>query len=146
MAASITSGKGTVTFSNVAFHLGVFRIIILCALLLYASRSTLRLALVNNGSDMIICPRRIAKKVGIKERQLLKRLVLCTILLLINVGPIKKNMESQVLDISTAFTNSWADHGFTSTNSSILFAPESEDADKKVSGQHWRRQFVCYNN
>jgi len=73
MTTLITSGKGTVTFSNEAFLLGVFRTIIVCTLLLYAFRSTFHLALVDNGSDTIVYPLRTAKKGGNRGTPTLKK-------------------------------------------------------------------------
>jgi len=70
---------------------------------------------MDNESAVIIYLWRTAKRLGIKEIQLStpamhlraydnsKRLVLGTILLRINVGPIEKKMEFVVLDITTTF-------------------------------------------
>ena len=111
MMPLITTDKGTITFTSED-------LLLICAVhnnALYLTITCLQkqapLPLVDNGTMVNICPWRMAKRLGIKEEQLSapsthlraydnpKRLVLGTIYLPINVGPIKRNIEFQVLDV-----------------------------------------------
>jgi len=105
MITSITTSKGTITFSSED-------LLPICAaqdntlyLTVTCLQKHVRLALVDNSSTVNTCPYKMAERLGVKEKQLSalsthpraysssKRLILGTIHLPMNVGPIERNIE-----------------------------------------------------
>ena len=113
MIASIIAGKGTIAFNSEDLPPGGTT----HNKVLYSSMTYLYVpfSLVDNGSVVNVCPWRTGKRLRIKESHLLapstylwaydnsNRLVLSTIVLLVNMSPIEKNTEFQVLDIPATF-------------------------------------------
>lgn len=115
MITAVTTGKGTITFDDEDLpffgsnHNNPLYLTVLCM------QKYVPLALVDNGSAVNVCPWKTAKQLGIREEHLSpptthlraydnsKRKVLGTIELMVNIGPLEKKVEFQVLDIPATF-------------------------------------------